>query len=57
LLLYDSLGLTSFFPIGERFDAVGLEEFDQTPTMVGTTNWRLVTNWTRHLDILTVRDV
>jgi hypothetical protein len=47
----DGLGLTEFFPLVHRLDPVGLEEFHQTPPMIGTGCWRLVTNWARHLDI------
>ena len=52
LSLYNGLGFGHLFPIGNRLDAVGLEQFDQTPTVVSTGIWRLVTNWARHLDIL-----
>ena len=52
LTLDDGLGLTECFPIGDILNPVGLEEFDQTPTVVSTGSWRLVTNRARHLDIL-----
>jgi len=50
LLLDDGLGLAHFFPFGNRLDAVGLEEVYETPTVVGTGGWRLITHWARHLN-------
>ena len=55
LALDYSLGLAHLLPIHYTLDPVGLEQFDQTPSMVcirSTGTWRLVTNRARHLDIL-----
>ena len=49
---YNGLGFTHGLPIGDGLDTVGLEEFDEAPTVVGTRYRRLVANWARHLIIL-----
>jgi len=49
LLLYDGLGFGHLFPVFHRLNQVGLEQFDETPPVINTGGWRLVTYWARHL--------
>jgi len=48
LTFYNGFGFTHLFPFGNRFDAVGLEEFHEAPPVISTGSRRLIANWARH---------